>query len=69
MIFLATDFGPTGPYMGQMRASVARLAPSAEVNDLVADLAASRPDLAAYLLTAYAGVFDAGDALIAVREP
>lgn len=69
MIFLATDFGLTGPYTGQMKATLARLAPTIEVVDLFADLPPFSPDLAAYLLAAYANILEAGDVLLAVVDP
>ncbi len=69
MIFLATDFGLAGPYTGQVKASLARQAPAAEVIDLFSDLPPFRPDLAAYLLAAYADVLDPDDVLLAVVDP
>lgn len=50
-IALATDFGPS-PYVGQIRLSLAASLPILTVVDLVHDLPAFRPDLAAYLLPA-----------------
>jgi S-adenosylmethionine hydrolase len=46
---LVTDFGD-GIYIGQMRARIDSLLPGFQVIDLVNDLPAFRPDLAAYLL-------------------
>ncbi|MFP5254098.1 MAG: SAM-dependent chlorinase/fluorinase [Actinomycetes bacterium] len=43
MIVIATDFGSTGPYMGQMKAVLAREAPGVPVIDLFADLPAPYP--------------------------
>lgn len=50
-ILLVTDFG-AGVYVGQMRAALDALLPATPVIDLVHDLPAFRPDLAAYLLPA-----------------
>jgi hypothetical protein len=49
-IALVTDFGPAGPYLGQVRGVLDAAAPSIPVFDLVSDLPAFRPELAAYLL-------------------
>ena len=48
-IALVTDFG-VGPYIGQMRLLAAASSPTLPVIDLISDLPAARPDLAAYLL-------------------
>lgn len=70
MICLFTDFGLHGPYTGQVKAILARLAPaSTVVIDLVADAPACRPDAAAYLLAAYAARFAAGTVFLAVVDP
>ena len=51
-IALVTDFGPGGPYLGQMKLCLSELAPGIPVIDLVSDLKPFRPDLAAYFLPA-----------------
>lgn len=51
-IALVTDFGPGGPYVGQMKLFLAELVPGIPVIDLVSDLPCYRTDLAAYLLPA-----------------
>jgi S-adenosylmethionine hydrolase len=53
-IALVTDFGPGGPYVGQMRLRLSELLRQFPVIDLVSDLCPFRPDLAAYLLPAFA---------------
>ena len=55
MIVLFTDFGLEGPYVGQMKAVLHRLAPGVPTIDLFADAPAFEPQLAAYLLTASCG--------------
>lgn len=69
MIFLATDFGLTGPYIGQVKAGLARLAPGMPVIDLFSDLPAFQPKAAAYLLAVYAQILEPGDVLLAVVDP
>lgn len=69
MIALFTDFGLCGPYTGQMKAVLARRAPGVPVIDLFADAPAFEPKLAAYLLAAYAQVFEPGDVIAAVVDP
>jgi len=51
-IALVTDFGGTGPYVGQMKLRLSGLIPQVPVIDLISDLAPFRADLAAYLLPA-----------------
>ena len=53
MIVLFTDFGLHGPYTGQMKAVLHRIAPGIPTIDLFADAPASNPKAAAYLLAAY----------------
>jgi S-adenosyl-L-methionine hydrolase (adenosine-forming) len=69
MIVLCTDFGLGGPYLGQVKAVLARAAPAVPVIDLFADLPAFEPRLAAYLLAAYGKWFEAGDVILAVVDP
>ena len=69
MIALCTDFGLGGPYTGQVKAVLARMAPQVPVVDLFADLPAFSPQLAAYLLAAYALRLEAGDVVLAVVDP
>jgi S-adenosylmethionine hydrolase len=69
MIVLCTDFGLAGPYVGQVKAVLARAAPGVPVVDLFADLPPFQPKLAAYLLAAYGEAFMAGDVILAVVDP
>jgi S-adenosylmethionine hydrolase len=69
MIALCTDFGLGGPYTGQVKAVLARMAPRVPVVDLFADLPAFAPQLAAYLLAAYVERLEAGDVVLAVVDP
>jgi S-adenosyl-L-methionine hydrolase (adenosine-forming) len=69
VIVLCTDFGPAGPYVGQVKAVLARDAPGVPVIDLFADLPPFRPQLAAYLVAAYGEAFAAGDVIFTVVDP
>ncbi len=69
MILLATDFGLEGPYVGQMKAVLARAAPGVPVIDLIADLPPFAPKAAAYLLPALAAEFTAGAVFLCVVDP
>ena len=69
MIFLFTDFGRDGPYVGQVHAVLARAAPGAPVIDLIHDLPAYDSRAAAYLLPAYTSQAEPGDVILAVVDP
>lgn len=69
MIVLFTDFGRTGPYIGQMQAVLSRLAPGLPVIDLLADAPAFNPRAAAYLLAALATEFAEGTVFLCVVDP
>lgn len=69
MIVLFTDFGLEGPYVGQMKARIARDAPAVPVIDLFSDAPMADPKASAYLLAAYATEFPAGSIFLAVVDP
>ena len=69
MIVLFTDFGPGGPYTGQMKAVLAREAPGIPVIELADDLAPCEPTPAAYLLAAFASAFPPGAVFVCVVDP
>ena len=69
MILIFTDFGYDGPYMGEMRAALARAAPEVPAIDLMADAPAFRPDLAAYLLASLVSTAGPGDVVLGVVDP
>lgn len=52
MIVLYTDFGATGPYVGQVKAVLLREAPGQPVVDLLHEAPAMNPRASAYLLAA-----------------
>jgi S-adenosylmethionine hydrolase len=69
MIFTLTDFGTTGPYLGQLRAVLRRACPTIDTIDLLSDAPAFEPQLAAYLVDALKGVLDHGDVLLGIVDP
>jgi S-adenosyl-L-methionine hydrolase (adenosine-forming) len=69
MIALFTDFGLHGPYTGQMKAVLHRLAPDTPIVDLFADAPVGNPKAAAYLLAAYAPWFATGTIFLCVVDP
>jgi len=68
-IFLFTDFGWSGPYVGQMNAAVHQLSPTCSVINLMHDAPAMRPDLAGYLLAACCAPLPNGSLVVAVVDP
>jgi S-adenosyl-L-methionine hydrolase (adenosine-forming) len=69
MIAIFTDFGLEGPYTGQMKAVLHRMAPGVPVVDLFADAPAGDPRRSAYLLAAYAVWFPAATVFLCVVDP
>lgn len=69
MIVLFTDFGPGGPYVGQMRAVLAQQAPGTAVIDLFHDVPSFDIRAAAYLLPAYTRSFPPGTVFVCVVDP
>jgi hypothetical protein len=68
-VALVTDFGVSGPYVGQMKLRLSALVPRIPVIDLVSDLAPFRPDLAAYLLPALTRDMPVGTLYVCVVDP
>jgi SAM hydroxide adenosyltransferase N-terminal domain len=69
MIVLFTDFGLHGPYTGQVKAVLHRMAGATPVIDLFADAPVGNPKASAYLLAAYAEWFQPGTIFLAVVDP
>ncbi|MBM85812.1 MAG: hypothetical protein CMM47_07310 [Rhodospirillaceae bacterium] len=69
MLVLFTDFGHTGPYVGQIKGVLHRLAPNVPVIDLLHDAPAFDPKHSAYLLAAYATEFPAETVFVTVVDP
>jgi S-adenosylmethionine hydrolase len=68
-IFLFTDFGGNGPYVGQMKAAIHRIAPTLAVVDLCHDVAPFQARPAAHLLAALLPHLPAGACVVAVVDP
>ncbi len=64
-----TDFGPGGPYVGQVEVVLHARAPGVPVVGLVADAPACNPQAAAYLLAALMPDLPAGVVVLAVVDP
>jgi S-adenosylmethionine hydrolase len=69
MIVLFTDFGLSGPYVGQMRAVLALQAPGVPVIDLFHDVPSYDIRAGAYLLPACARDLPPGTVVIGVVDP
>ncbi len=69
MIVTFTDFGLAGPYLGQVKAVFATIAPAVPVIDLFADAPATNERASAYLLAAYDDGFPPGTTFLAVVDP
>lgn len=68
-IFLYTDFGSAGLYVGQMKAVLHESAPAVPVIDLLHDAPAFDPRAAAHLLAALAHRLPARSVVVAVVDP
>jgi S-adenosyl-L-methionine hydrolase (adenosine-forming) len=69
MITVFTDFGPSGPYVGQLHAVLAQQAPGTAVIDLFNDLPRHDIRAAAYLLPAYTRDFPPGTVHLCIVDP
>ena len=69
MIVLFTDFGPAGPYTGQMTAALCKTAPHVPVIDLLSDAPAFDPQASAYLLAALISDFPDGSIFLGIVDP
>lgn len=69
MIYLFTDFGWAGPYVGEMKAVLARHMPGVDVVDLMHDAPVFNPRACAYLLAALSKQFKDGDICLGVVDP
>lgn len=69
MIYLFTDFGYQGPYVGELHAVFANLLPGTPVIDLMHDAPLFNPRASAYLLLALSRRFSPGDRCLAVVDP
>ena len=69
MILLYTDFGISGPYVGQLHAVLAREAPGIPVVDLQHDAPRFDPKAAGYLLAALTEDLSSGSVVLSVVDP
>lgn len=69
MIVLFTDFGERGPYVGQMKAVLAELAPAVTAIDLQHDVPRFDIVAGAHLLATYQSAFPLGSVFLAVVDP
>jgi len=69
MITLFTDFGWTGPYVGQMHAVLQHKAPDIAVVDLMHDAPFFNPRASAWLLAALAAYLPPGTVSVCVVDP
>lgn len=69
MIVLFSDFGLTGPYIGQVKAVLYQHAPQVHVIDLFSDAPVHNPKASAYLLASYAKGFPQDTVFLAVVDP
>jgi len=69
MLVMCTDFGPGGPYTGQLQAVFAQKAPGVPVISLFDDLPAGCIQSAAYLLPAYIDEFPLDSVFLCVVDP
>lgn len=69
MIFLFTDFGASGLYVGQLRTVLADLAPSVPVIEIMNGAPSADPFRSAYLLAAYDDGLPPGSVILGVVDP
>lgn len=69
MFVLFTDFGPSGPYTGQMEAVLKQQAPEVPIINLVNDAPCGDPRLSSYLLAALRYSFPQGSIFLAIVDP
>ena len=69
MIVLFTDFGPSGPYVGQMREAITKRAPNLTTIELLSNAPAFNPKASAYLLAALAPDFPNDAIFLCVVDP
>lgn len=69
MIVLFTDFGVSGPYVGQLKAVLLQKAPEVPIVDLFNDAPCYDPKSSAYLLAAYTKGFPVDTVFLCVVDP
>lgn len=69
MLFLCTDFGFEGPYVGQMKGLAAEKAPACQVIDLIHDLPKFNAHAASYFIAAIVQYLPLDCIVVAVVDP
>lgn len=69
MIFLFTDYGLEGPYLGQVRTVLYSLAPEEKVINLISDAPRNNPRASAYLLASLSQNIPEGSIVFCVVDP
>lgn len=69
MIFLFTDYGLEGPYIGQVETVLHQIAPNEKVINLMADAPRNNPKASAYLLASFIAQIPTGPILFCVVDP
>jgi S-adenosylmethionine hydrolase len=69
MIFLFTDFGCEGPYLGQMEAALKQQVPGVQVINLLSNAPRGEPRWSSYLLAALSREFSMESVFLAVVDP
>lgn len=69
MIFLFTDYGLEGPYIGQVETVLYQLAPQAKVINLMADAPRNNPKASAYLLASLTPQIPVGSIIFSIIDP
>ncbi len=69
MIFLFTDYGLQGPYIGQVELVLYQLAPNEKVIHLMADAPRNNPKASAYLLASLVHQIPVGSVIFSVVDP
>ncbi len=69
MIVIFTDYGKTGPYLGQVKLKLIEHAPESHVITLMADAPTHNPKASAYLLLAFTTDLPEGTIIFSVIDP
>lgn len=69
LILLFTDFGAEGPYLGQLKTAIQRIANGVDVIDLLSNAPAGDPEASAYLLGALIPYLPLGCVVLGVVDP
>lgn len=69
IIVLFTDFGPAGPYTGQMEAVLRHMAPAHPVIDLLSSAPVANPRASSYLLAAFRHSFPEDSIFLTIIDP